>query len=61
MPATKTTNKTKAQRPICKQSKKTMEQDAASALDSELREIFQLVDRDGGGTSKCTHFSLFLR
>ena len=51
----------KAQRPICKQSKKTMEQDAASALDSELREIFQLVDRDGGGTSKCTHFSLFLR
>jgi len=35
-----------------------MEQDAASALDSELREIFQLVDRDGGGTSKCTHFSL---
>ena len=53
--------KTKVQRPRCKQSKKTMEQDAASALDSELREIFQLVDRDGGGTSKCTHFSLFLR
>ena len=54
-------NKNTTSNTICKQSKKTMEQDAASALDSELREIFQLVDRDGGGTSKCTHFSLFLR
>ena len=32
------------------------EPSASTSLDNDLREIFQLVDLDGGGTSKCSFF-----